>query len=94
MTIVWAKAAIADLVAIRQFIADNNPAAANAMAVRILRSANLLCGKPHLGLETHRQNVRRLIVSHSPYSLIYRVTASDIEILETFDGRRRAPRTR
>jgi plasmid stabilization system protein ParE len=57
------------------------------MAVRISRSANLLRDKPHLGLETHRQSVRRLIVSHSPYSLIYRVTASDIEIPEIFDGR-------
>jgi toxin ParE1/3/4 len=94
VNIVWAKAATADLVAIRQFIADHNPTAANAMAARILRSANLLKDRPHLGLSSHRQNVRRLIVSQSTYSIIYRVSGSNIQIPKTFDGRRLAPRIR
>ena len=93
MNVVWAEAAVADLVAIRLFIADHNPQAANAVAARILRAASLLKDRPHLGLGTHVENVRRLIVNQSPYSIIYRISGNDLQILEVFDGRRFAPRT-
>jgi toxin ParE1/3/4 len=81
--IIWAEAAVADLVAIRQFIAAQNSQAANTVAARILHAIGLLKGRPHLGLNTHRQDVRRLVVSHSPYSIIYRVAGTDLQILES-----------
>ncbi|MBZ5759066.1 MULTISPECIES: type II toxin-antitoxin system RelE/ParE family toxin [Rhizobium] len=93
MNIIWAEAAVADLVAIRAFIADHNPQAANKVAAKILHAANLLRDKPRLGLSTHVAHVRRLIVHQSPYSIIYRVVGPDLQILEIFDGRQLAPRT-
>jgi toxin ParE1/3/4 len=93
MRLVWARAARADLIAIRCNIAEHNPQAANEVAVRILRAAELLSERPRLGLLTHRGDTRKLIVGHSVYSIIYRIGADDLEILEIFDGRRHAPRT-
>jgi toxin ParE1/3/4 len=93
MRLIWAGAARADLVAIRGYIAEHNPQAANEIAGRILRAAELLSERPRLGLLTHRSDTRRLIVGHSVYSTIYRIGTDDLEILEIFDGRRRAPRT-
>jgi toxin ParE1/3/4 len=93
MRLVWARATRADLIAIRSYIAEHNPQAANEVAVRILRAAELLSERPRLGLLTHRSDTRKLIVGHSVYSTIYRIGADDLEILEIFDGRRHAPRT-
>ncbi|MDR7146209.1 type II toxin-antitoxin system RelE/ParE family toxin [Rhizobium sp. BE258] len=93
MKLLWAALARADLLAIRHFIAEHHPGAAKAVADKILRSANLLREQPELGLATHRNDVRRLLVAGSVYSIIYRISDQDIEIIEVFDGRRHAPRT-
>ncbi len=93
MKVIWARLALADLVAIRAYIAEHNAAAANGIARRILHAVELLQQQPHLGLPTHRTDVRRLIVAGTVYSLPYRVEDGVIEILEVFDGRQRAPRT-
>ncbi|MGA1803777.1 type II toxin-antitoxin system RelE/ParE family toxin [Rhizobium sp. HT1-10] len=93
MNVVWAEAAVADLVAIRLFIADHNPQAASSVAARLLRAVDLLRDRPRLGFGTHVEDVRRLIVNQSPYSIIYRIAGNDLQIIEIFDGRKFAPRT-
>ncbi|CDZ35153.1 Hypothetical protein NGAL_HAMBI1145_27230 [Neorhizobium galegae bv. officinalis] len=93
MRLIWAEAAIADLVHLRAYIAEHNPQAASEMAARLLEIAELLIAHPEAGLQTAKPGVRRLIVPQSAYSLIYRMLDEDIEIIEVFDGRRRKPRT-
>ncbi|CDN55327.1 Hypothetical protein RG1141_CH29910 [Neorhizobium galegae bv. officinalis bv. officinalis str. HAMBI 1141] len=93
MRLIWAEAAIADLVHLRTYIAEHNPQAANEMAARLLDIAELLIAHPQAGVLTAKLGVRRLIVPQSAYSLIYRTVDQDIEIIEVFDGRRRKPRT-
>ena len=93
MKVIWSRLAIADLVAIRAYLGEHNPEAANGVARRILHAVELLQQQPRLGLPTHRTDVRRLIVPGTVYSLPYRVEEGTIEILEVFDGRQRAPRT-
>lgn len=93
MKLVWAEGAIADLVHIRNYISEHNAQAANEIAARLLEIAELPPTHPQMGVRTAKQNVRRLIVPQSVYSLIYRIVDRDIEIIEVFDGRRRKPRT-
>ncbi|PZM10319.1 type II toxin-antitoxin system RelE/ParE family toxin [Rhizobium tubonense] len=93
MRIVWAPFARDDLISIRSYISQHNPKAARLTAVRILHTVNLLSERPELGMSTHRDDVRRLLVSNSVYSIIYRLRESDIEIIEIFDGRQAAPRS-
>jgi toxin ParE1/3/4 len=93
MTLIWAEGAIADLVQIRAHIGQHNPQAARHLAERLLAIAKHLPTHPQMGIATIRPNVRRLVVPQTVYSLIYRVTNQDIEIIEVFDGRRRRPRS-
>ncbi len=93
MRLVWAEGAIGDLVQIRSYIAEHNPQAANEIALRLLEIAELLPVHPQMGIQTTKEEVRRLVVPQSVYSLIYRIVDEDIEIIEVFDGRRRKPRT-
>lgn len=93
MRLVWAEGAIGDLVQIRAYIAKHNPQAATEIALRLLEIAELLPVHPQMGIQTTKEEVRRLVVPQSVYSLIYRIVDEDIEIIEVFDGRRRKPRT-
>lgn len=93
MNIVWSPYAIDDLIAIRDYIAQHNPTAAEGVAKRILHSISYLAEHSQLGVATHRTDVRKLIVKNSPYVIPYRIVGDDIEILEVFDGRQNAPRT-
>lgn len=93
MRLIWAEAAIADLVHLRSYIAEHNPQAANEMAARLLDIAELLIAHPQAGLQTAKPGLRRLIVPQTAYSLVYRMVDEDIEVIEVFDGRRRKPRT-
>ncbi|CAN7449153.1 type II toxin-antitoxin system RelE/ParE family toxin [Neorhizobium sp. LjRoot104] len=93
MRLIWAEAALADLVHLRTYIAEHNPQAANEMAARLLDIAELLIVHPQAGLQTAKLGLRRLVVPQSVYSLIYRIVDEDIEIIEVFDGRRYKPRT-
>jgi toxin ParE1/3/4 len=94
MRLVWSDAAIDDLIGIRRYIAEHNPSAANAIANRLLTIAELLITQPEMGVATSSKELRRLVVPHSVYSLIYRIVDFDIEIIEVFDGRLKSPRSR
>lgn len=93
MTVAWANGAIADLARIRNYIAEHNPDAANSIARHLLNTAELLASHPQMGVATVMAGVHRLVVPRSVYSLIYRFSEGNIEIIEVFDGRRRRPRT-
>jgi plasmid stabilization system protein ParE len=93
MALIWSEAAIADLVRIRNYIAEYNPEAAGQVAMRLMTVAELLSSSAHIGVATRRPNVRRVVVAQSVYSLIYRIAGENIEIIEVFDGRRKRPRT-
>jgi toxin ParE1/3/4 len=94
MRLVWSDAAVDDLVGIRRYITEHNPSAANAIANRLLTIAELLIAQPEMGVATSNKELRRLVVPHSVYSLIYRIVDTDIEIIQVFDGRLQAPRSR
>jgi toxin ParE1/3/4 len=59
-----------------------------------LTIAELLIAQPEMGVAASSKELRRLVVPHSVYSLIYRIVDTDIEIIEIFDGRLKAPRSR
>ena len=47
----------------------------------------LLQRNPHAGQPTHRDDVRRMPISRTPFFLVYRLTAERLEILRVIDGR-------
>jgi plasmid stabilization system protein ParE len=53
---------------------------------RLVAMEKVLLDNPWIGRPTHRPDVRRLLVPHTPFLLLYRVT-DRIEILRLHDGR-------
>lgn len=84
MIIKWLEDAITDLQALQQYIAADNPTAANGVAKRIISAINLLAEQPSIGRHGRVPNTRELVVSGTPYIIPYRVKNNAIEILRVF----------
>ncbi len=84
MKIVWLDDAINDLKALHSYIARENPSAANRVAKRILKSADLLLNQPGMGRKGRVLGTRELIISGTPFLIPYRVKNQKIEILRVF----------
>lgn len=81
MRIIWTETAIANLVGIRQYIEQDQPAAARRVAQRILASVERLAKHPHLGRPGREPETRELIVAGTPYIVPYRIHRDRLAIL-------------
>lgn len=84
----WTRPALADLVEAQNYIARDNPAAAEAVAQRVWDAAKRLCDNPEIGRQGHVQGTREWPVSQTPYLIVYRVKNDAVEILRVWHGRR------
>ena len=91
MRIHWTRPALADLEAIGDFIARDNPVAAEHTVVRLVASVDALRVHPNLGRPGRLAGTRELIVGGTPYVVPYRVLGDDVQILAVFHGARRWP---
>jgi len=92
MIVVWSPLAIDDLAALRAFIAEENPAAAQRVALRIVRSVKeLLARQPHMGRPGRVPGTREFVVPRTPYIVPYRVRHNRLEILRVYHGTRKWP---
>ncbi|WP_244422091.1 type II toxin-antitoxin system RelE/ParE family toxin [Bradyrhizobium sp. ORS 285] len=67
MTPIWSPQAIADLVALRAYIAQDDPAAAQRVALHILRNVEtLLANRPQMGRHGRVQGTRELVIPKTP----------------------------
>ncbi len=88
----WTRLALSDLVEIRDYIAADKPAAADAFVARIREVVEHLADRPDSGRivpERRSQGYREVIVS--PYRVVYAVTASGVQVLRVWHGRRLLP---
>lgn len=76
----WKKQARADLLEIVQYIAQDNPDAAEKLADEIEAKAAKLRENPKLFRVGHKRGTREL-VAHPNYLIIYRIQGETIEIL-------------
>ncbi len=85
----WTRLALADLVAIREYIATDNPTAADAMVTAVRDAVERLADFPQSGRivpERRVQGYREVIVA--PYRIVYTVVGGDVRILRVWHGRR------
>jgi toxin ParE1/3/4 len=87
----WTGSALADLEAIGDFIALDNPVAAQRMMVGLVASVDALRDHPNLGRPGRLTGTRELVVSGTPYVVPYRVQGDDVQILAVFRDARRWP---
>jgi toxin ParE1/3/4 len=91
MRIVWAAPALRDLAAARDYIAHDNPAAAERQVQRVLAAVGGLPRFPEIGRPGRRAGTRELVVSRTPYIAAYRLRGEIIEVLRVMHGRQRWP---
>jgi toxin ParE1/3/4 len=91
MKIVWSPRAIQHLIAIRAFIIEDSPNAAQAVAAQIIASVEKLALYPNRGRVGRVPGTRELVIVDTPYVLPYRVHADRLEIIAVFHGRQHWP---
>jgi toxin ParE1/3/4 len=85
------RPAARDLESIGDYIARENPRAADRIVRRIRDRARDLVDYPLLGRTGHVANTRELVVPTTPFIVVYRVGEDRVEILTVFHGARRWP---
>jgi len=92
MKVLWSPEAIQDLTALQSYIAQDNPAAAQRVALRIIETVeHLLPDNPHMGRPGRVPGTRELVIPRTPYIVPYRVHRHALEILRVYHAARRWP---
>jgi addiction module RelE/StbE family toxin len=91
MKIRWLDLAVDDLVDIADYIARDNPDAANRIVSRLWSAARSLATQPEMGRPGRVFDTRELIVSGTPFIVPYRIIKSEIHILRVLHSARRWP---
>jgi toxin ParE1/3/4 len=91
MRVVWFKMAVRDLESVKDYIAQDNPQAAQKIVLRIKTTVSLLSEQPGIGRPGRVSNTKELVIDHTPYILPYRVRDHRIEILRVLHATRRWP---
>jgi toxin ParE1/3/4 len=77
----WAAPALDDLKAAGEYIAQDNPTAARRMANRVREAVELLQDQPNLGRPGRLADTKELVVSGTPFVVVYRVRKGDVHIV-------------
>jgi len=93
MKVLWFKRAIWDLISAKDYIAQDNPQAAQQIVQRIKDKVSLLSKQPGIGRPGRIPNTKELVIDKTPYILPYRVRDNKIEILRVLHASRRWPKS-
>ena len=94
MTPVWSPEAIDDLAALRAYIEQDDPAAAQRVALHIVQNVETLLPKsPKWGDPAEFRGQRELVIPRTPFIVPYRLVGNTIQISRIFHGARRWPET-
>ncbi len=91
MMVAWTRPAVADLRALRDYIATDNPKAARGTADRLLGAVQRLTQFPASGRPGRVPYTRELVIADTPYLIVYRVSDETVEILRVIHGARQWP---
>jgi toxin ParE1/3/4 len=91
MKILWSPAAIADLEAVRAYIAEDNSTAANRVAQAIRQTVERLAVFPASGRAGRVPDTRELVVPGLPYIVVYTVRENEVRIASVLHGMMRWP---
>ncbi len=91
MQLVWTPAARQDLRGIRACIAQHDPNAARPVGDRIRRTATRLLATPRSGPPGALPGTRQIVVTGTPYLMIYRILPDRVVIFRVLHGRQLWP---
>jgi len=92
MNILWSPEAIDDLISLRAYIAEDNPAGARGVALHIIYNIEQsLPNNPQMGRPGRVPGTRELVIPKTPFVVPYRLQRNVIQILRVYHGARRWP---
>ena len=91
MKVVWGRRARRDLHELIACIAEDSIQAAELVAARIFKSAELLMEVPRAGRVGRIDGTQELIALRTPYLLVYRIESETVRVLRVYHGARRWP---
>lgn len=91
MRVVWSRRALRHLQALREYIAQDNPASAQRVAQRVLDGVAFLESQPQMGRPGRMVGTRELVVPGTPYVIPYRVRGERLELIAILHGRQKWP---
>ena len=91
MEVKWTPSALADLKDASDYIEQDNPPAAQAMAERVREGVEYLLDHPNLGRAGRVRGTRELVISGGPFVVIYRVRFDQIQVLRVLHHARKWP---
>lgn len=89
--LVWLKRALNDRDAQLDYIAHDNPLAAVAQGDRVEDQIDQLLQHPNMGRPGRRQGTRELVISRTPFIVVYRIKGKRIELLRLLHGSQKWP---
>ncbi|NEP45350.1 MAG: type II toxin-antitoxin system RelE/ParE family toxin [Okeania sp. SIO2H7] len=92
MEIKWLRNGLRNLENVENYISQNNPEAATQVIVKIRSSVNQLAAYPYMGREGRVEGTRELVISQTPYIVVYRVRQETVEILRVLHSASRWPK--
>jgi toxin ParE1/3/4 len=81
MKLRWLTAALADLRAIKDYISEENPAAAQRVIENIRIETGILIIQPSIGRVGRIADTRELVINQYPYIVAYREHGDEVHIL-------------
>lgn len=91
MTLRWLAAALHDLRAIRGYIAEENPTAAQQVISTIRSETQILIRQATIGRAGRLPATRELLIKQYPYIVAYRAQGNEVHILAVVHTSRRWP---
>lgn len=87
----WTELAISHLRAAYDYVAADNPTAAEEVLRRIFSAAEFLVQHPNLGRMGRVEGPRELVITGTPFVVPYRTRGGGVEILAVLRGARKWP---
>jgi toxin ParE1/3/4 len=92
MVIHWTTPATEELVAAYEYIASENPAAAERITNHIWDTVDLLAGYPRAGRKGRVAGTRELVIPGTPFVVAYKVEKNEVWVLAVMHAARKWPR--
>jgi toxin ParE1/3/4 len=86
LILVWLPRAIADRDGQLEYIAQDNPRAAIEHGDRIAHQVDQIVQYPEIGRPGRKPGTRELVISRTPFIIVYRIKGKRIELLRLLHG--------
>ncbi len=91
MKLIWTKRALRQLENAQDYIAQDNPTAANEVATRIAEAAYLLLTQPKMGRKGRVTDTFEWVVKQTPYLIAYVIEEDTLQILRVIHSKQNWP---